>query len=203
MFMDWDNSYYTMSETNNLYIWYFLKKCHEKGWLYEGVDSMPWCPRCGTAISQHELSDDGYKTVEHMSVYVKFKLKNEPRTSLLIWTTTPWTLAVNVAVAVHLQKDYVKIKLNSTNEFLILAASRLSVIAEKYAVVEKFQGKKLLNVEYLGPFDELPAVSGTTHTIIEWKEVSDAEGSGLVHIAPGAGETLDSANSLACVCWPL
>ena len=188
MFMDWDNSYYTMSETNNLYIWYFLKKCHEKEWLYEGVDSMPWCPRCGTAISQHELSDDGYKTVEHMSVYVKFKLKNEPRTSLLIWTTTPWTLAVNVAVAVHLQKDYVKIKLNSTNEFLILAASRLSVIAEKYAVVEKFQGKKLLNVEYLGPFDELPAVSGTTHTIIEWKEVSDAEGSGLVHIAPGAGE---------------
>src|SRR3989344_5258193 len=92
MFMDWDNSYYTMSEANNLYIWFFLKKCHEKGWLYEGVDSMPWCPRCGTAISQHELSDDGYKTVEHTSVYVKFKLKADPQTSLLIWTTTPWTL---------------------------------------------------------------------------------------------------------------
>lgn len=186
MFMDWANSYYTMSETNNLYIWYFLKKCHEKGWLYEGVDSMPWCPRCGTAISQHELSDDGYKIVEHMSVYVKFKLKDDPHISLLIWTTTPWTLAVNVAVAVNPQKDYVKVKL--ADEFIILAENRLDIVTGNYVIIERFKGKRLQGMEYSGPFDELPAASGIKHMVIEWKEVSDAEGSGLVHIAPGAGE---------------
>ncbi len=185
MFMDWDNSYYTMSETNNLYIWYFLKICHEKGWLYKGIDSMPWCPRCGTAISQHELSDDGYKTVEHTSVYAKFLLKDN--SYLLIWTTTPWTLAVNVAVAVNPEKYYVKIKLED-GEKLILVESRLGVIKEKYEVLEKFLGSKLVELSYKGPFDELPAQKDVKHKIIPWKEVSGEDGSGLVHIAPGAGE---------------
>jgi len=188
MFMDWDNSYYTMSEDNNLYIWYFLKKCQEKGWLYKGIDSLPWCPRCGTAISQHELSDDGYKEVEHTSVYVKFSLKKEPATFLLIWTTTPWTLAVNVAVAVNPDKEYVKVKLGNTFEILILAKSRLPVISEDYKILETIKGRALLGLEYIGAFDELSAVKGVDHKVIEWKEVSDEEGSGLVHIAPGAGE---------------
>ncbi len=187
MFMDWDNSYYTMSETNNLYIWYFLKKCHEKGWLYKGVDSMPWCPRCGTAISKHELSDDGYKTVTHTSVYAKFALKNQEKTFLLIWTTTPWTLAVNVAVAVNPVKDYVKVKLEN-GEQLILAKNRLSVLTEKYEVIDTFLGDSLVKETYSGPFDELAAQTGVKHEVIPWEEVSDEEGSGLVHIAPGAGE---------------
>ncbi len=185
MFMDWDNSYYTMSENNNLYIWYFLKKCHEKGWLYKGIDSMPWCPRCGTAISQHELSDDGYKTVEHTSVYAKFPLKDG--SYLLIWTTTPWTLAVNVAVAVNPTLTYVKIKLEN-GEKIILVKSRLSVITDKYEVQEEFLGEKLVGLSYKGPFDELPAQKDVKHKIIPWKEVSGEDGSGLVHIAPGAGE---------------
>ncbi|MFH1565800.1 MAG: isoleucine--tRNA ligase [bacterium] len=187
MFMDWDNSYYTMSEENNLYIWYFLKKCYEKGWLYKGVDSLPWCPRCGTAISQHELSDDGYKMVEHTSVYVKFPLKNSSD-NLLIWTTTPWTLAVNVAVAVNPKKDYVRIKLNETGEILILAKNRLAVIKEEFSILETKKGISFLGMEYKGPFDELLSVNKITHKVIEWKEVSDEEGSGFVHIAPGAGE---------------
>ena len=185
MFMDWDNSYYTMSEENNLYIWYFLKKCYEKGWLYKGTDSLPWCPRCGTAISKHELSDDGYKEIEHTAVFVKFPF-NEA--FLLIWTTTPWTLAVNVAVAVNPKKDYVKVLLEKTKEELILAKNRLLVIEEEHTVLETFKGSKLVGKKYKGPFDELPAVKGISHKIVEWGEVSDEEGSGLVHLAPGAGE---------------
>lgn len=187
MFMDWNNSYYTMSETNNVYIWYFLKKCHQKGWLYKGIDSMPWCPRCGTAISKHELSDDGYKMVVHTSVYVKFPLKNKSKTSLLIWTTTPWTLTANVSVAVNPQKKYVEVELVN-GEKLILAKNRLGILAEKYKILEEFLGKSLENEFYDGPFDELTAQDVVEHKVIPWDEVSDEEGSGLVHIAPGAGE---------------
>lgn len=187
MFMDWENSYYTMSETNNVYIWYFLKKCHEKGWLYKGIDSMPWCPRCGTAISKHELSDDGYQTVKHTSVYAKFALKSDPHTFFLIWTTTPWTLAVNVAVAANPVKDYVKVKL-TTGESLILAKNRLTSLTDEYEIVKSIKGKELVGETYSGPFDELPAQKDIIHQVIPWDEVSDEDGSGLVHIAPGAGE---------------
>ena len=187
MFMDWDNSYYTMSETNNLYIWHFLQICHQKGWLYKGVDSMPWCPRCGTAISHHELSDDGYKDVEHTSVYVKFPLKNQVNVSLLIWTTTPWTLTANIAVAVHPKTEYVKVKI-ATGDHLILARSRQSVINGESEVIDSFLGQTLVGLTYSGPYDDLPSQQGITHRVIPWSDVSDAEGTGLVHIAPGAGE---------------
>ena len=186
MFMDWTNSYYTMSEQNNLYIWHFLKVCHRKGWLYKGRDSLPWCPRCGTAISQHELSDDGYKVVTHKSVFVLFPLIKEPDSFLLIWTTTPWTLTVNVAVAVAPDTKYVKII--ASDKILILAKNRLEIITGEYRILDEFPGKKLLGLFYRGPYDDLPRISGTEHRVIPWKEVSDREGSGLVHIAPGAGK---------------
>ena len=192
MFMDWENSYYTMSETNNLYIWYFLKKCKEKGWLYKGKNSMPWCVRCGTAISAHELSDGGYKTVTHDSVFVKFPLVSTdselPTTNLLIWTTTPWTLLSNVAVAVNSTVKYVKVRIPSAEgEHFILAKNCLPVLSEPYEIIEEMDGAKLVNKNYRGPFDELPAQKGINHRVIEWAEVSEAEGTGLVHIAPGAG----------------
>lgn len=200
MFMDWGNSYYTMFEENNLYIWHFLKECHKRGWLYKGVNSMPWCVRCGTAISQHELSDGGYQRVTHDSVYVKFPLatsNQEPATSLLIWTTTPWTLLANVAVAVNPKLTYVKVKLGtapeeertvpSGEETFILAKNRLSVLDQPFKIVEGFKGEKLLGVRYKGPFDELPAQQGVEHKVVAWDEVSESEGTGLVHIAPGAG----------------
>src|SRR5215212_9622271 len=86
--MDWDNSYFTMSDTNIEYIWRFLKVCHERGWLYKGHRSMPWCTRCGTSLSQHELIDS-YRDVTHLSVTVKLPLSGRPNQNLLIWTTTP------------------------------------------------------------------------------------------------------------------
>jgi isoleucyl-tRNA synthetase len=184
MFMDWDHSYFTMSETNNLYIWYFLKVCHERGWIYKGTDSMPWCIRCGTAISHHELSDEGYQEVEHDAVYVKFPLK-ERDASLLIWTTTPWTLLANVAVAVNPKLTYVEIDEGGMK--LILAKSRLGVIGGNCELVREFPGRELVGASYSSPFDSLPKLRGVRHRVIPWEEVSGEEGSGLVHLAPGAG----------------
>ena len=106
-FMDWENSYHTKSDSNNYTIWYFLKKCHEKGWIYKGTDSMPWCSRCGTGLSQHEIVTEGYKEVTHPGLFVKFPLKDKLNESILVWTTTPWTLVANVAAAVNVDLDYI------------------------------------------------------------------------------------------------
>ena len=111
--MDWDHSYYTMSDENNYGIWAFLKKCHDKGLVYKGVDVMPWCPRCGTGISQMEMNE-GYREVAHTSVFVTFPLLERPGHSLLVWTTTPWTLSSNVAAAVKPEMVYVKIRHGGT-----------------------------------------------------------------------------------------
>ena len=103
--MDWPSSYFTMSDLNIEHNWHFLKRCHERGWLYAGHRAMPWCARCGTSISQHEMLD-AYADVTHESVTVAFPLADRPGHRLLVWTTTPWTLPANVAVAVHPALDY-------------------------------------------------------------------------------------------------
>ena len=117
--MDWANSYFTMSDENNYTIWQMLKVCYEKGWLYRGHDAMPWCPRCGTGLSNMEMETEGYKDVTHTSLYVKFPLVDQPDTSVLVWTTTPWTLTSNVAAAVHPDLTYAFAR--KGDETLILA----------------------------------------------------------------------------------
>lgn len=184
--MDWDNSYYTMSDENNYTIWHFLKKCHENGWIYKGVDVMPWCWRCGTALSEHEIVTEGYKEVVHRSVFLRFPLEGREKESLLVWTTTPWTLTSNVAAAVHPELTYAKVK--QGNEHFYLLESLLSILKGKYEVVETFPGEKMLGWKYRGPFDELDAQKVTNHKIIPWKEVTEKEGTGIVHIAPGCGK---------------
>jgi isoleucyl-tRNA synthetase len=99
-FMNWENSYFTMSNENNYMIWHFLKTCHLKGWIYKGRDSVPWCPRCETAISQHEMLTEDYKELTHDSIIMKFPLLDKEKEYLLVWTTTPWTIPANIAVAV-------------------------------------------------------------------------------------------------------
>jgi isoleucyl-tRNA synthetase len=101
-------SYYTLSDENNYMIWTVLKNLHQRGWIYKGADSMPWCPRCSTGISQHEIVTEGYRELTHPSVYVRFPLRGREG-SLLIWTTTPRTLPSKVAVAVHPELEYVKV----------------------------------------------------------------------------------------------
>ena len=96
--MDWERSYFTMTDANISYIWGFLKTCQEREWLYKGHRSMPWCPRCGTSLSQHELIDS-YREITHPSLFVRFPLVGRDHEYLAVWTTTPWTLPANVAAA--------------------------------------------------------------------------------------------------------
>jgi isoleucyl-tRNA synthetase len=199
-------SYYTLSNENNYMIWRALKICYENGWLYRGADTMPWCPRCATAISQHEIVTDGYAEITHRSVTLKFPLRDQPGEALLIWTTTPWTLTSNVAAAVGPDLDYVKVKMLLTDEILYLSKGTTGLLRGKYEVLAELKGQDMIGWTYDGPFDDLPAaqqpggwtelnevIVGLTanakeaHQVIAWDEVSEEEGTGIVHIAPGAG----------------
>jgi isoleucyl-tRNA synthetase len=189
---DWGNDYYTLSDENNYTIWSFLKKCQEKGLLYKGHDVMTWCPRCATGISNMETLTEDYQELEHLSLYVRLPLVDQPGAYLLVWTTTPWTLAANVAAAVHPELSYVKVE--QDGEFYYLAEKLLPVLKQlkgrdkgDYHVVETLKGHDLVGLKYRGPFDDLPAAQGVEHTVVPWKEVSAEDGTGIVHIAPGCG----------------
>ena len=185
--MDWDNSYFTMSDENNYTIWPFLKTGHDRGWIYKGNDVLPWCIDCGAALSEHEIATEGYVERTHTAIYIRFPLMNAENESLLVWTTTPWTLTSNVSAAIKSDMDYVKVK--QGDEFLYLAENRVEILKEKgsYEIVEKLKGKKLLNRSYEGPFDSFEVQQGVEHKVIEWVDVNDEEGTGIVHIAPGCG----------------
>ncbi len=185
--MDWDNSYYTMSDENNYTIWHFLKTCHERGWIYKGHDVMPWCPRCGTGISDQEIVTEGYQQRTHVSVYVHFPLLDEDDASLLVWTTTPWTLTSNVAAAVHPDLTYLKLRQEGRTIYLAKDAAANAIRGE-YLHVAEIKGSELVEREYRGPFDELPSGSDLVHRVIPWDDVDPAEGTGIVHIAPGCGK---------------
>jgi isoleucyl-tRNA synthetase len=197
-------SYFTFSNENNYMIWTFLKKCWEKGWLHRGADVMPWCPRCATAISQHEIVTDGYVELTHPAVTVRFPLHGRTKESLLVWTTTPWTLTSNVAAAVGPDLIYVKVK--AGDEILYLSRGTLHMLRGPYEVLEEMPGTALEGWTYDGPFDDLEAeqqIGGRTdlkalvrdvkvsaaqaHRVILWDEVGETEGTGIVHIAPGCG----------------
>ncbi len=184
--MDWDNSYFTMSDENNYTIWGFLKKCFDRDLIYKGYDVMPWCTRCGSALSEHEIATEGYKELTHTSIYLKFPLKDRDNESLLVWTTTPWTLSSNVMAAVHPDLDYVKVK--QGEDIYYLVKGRLSVLQGDYETLETLKGKDMLGWEYHGPFDELPIQKDIKHAVIFWDEISENDGTGIVHIAPGCGK---------------
>ena len=197
--MDWDDSYHTKSDENNYTIWRFLKTCHEKGWLYEGRDVMPWCPRCGTGLSEHEIVTEGYKEIVHPGLFVKFPIiRNESpspikeaqasdeQEALLVWTTTPWTLTANAAAAVHPEKTYIKVR--QDGETLYLIKERASTLKGDYEVIGETPASNLIGLRYRAPFAELPVQDGVEHRVIAWDEVSEMEGTGIVHIAPGAGK---------------
>ncbi|HSB40015.1 MAG TPA: isoleucine--tRNA ligase [Gaiellaceae bacterium] len=178
MWMDWGNDYLTFSDTNIEYIWRFLKECHRRGWLYRGHRSTQWCPRCGTSLSQHEQAgEENYRELEHPSLFVRLPLKGREGESLVVWTTTPWTLPANVAAAVRPEAEYV---LTSRGEW------RARVLADG-ETGHTVRGEELVGLEYEGPFDDLPAQEGVVHRVIPWDEVALDEGTGIVHIAPGAG----------------
>jgi len=183
--MDWDNSYFTMTDTNIEYIWRFLKTCHEKGWLYKGQRAMPWCARCGTSLSQHELIDS-YREMTHASVFIKLPIIERPGEYILVWTTTPWTLTANTALAVHPELDYAKVR--QDNDILYLSAGTLKRLKPGHEVLGTVKGSELVGLHYRGPFHDLPPQQGLETRVVAWDEVGEEEGTGVVHIAPGCGE---------------
>lgn len=190
---DLGGSYFTFSDENNYQIWGFLKKCYENGWVYKGRDVMPWCARCGTGISQHEIVTDGYFEVTHDSVFLRFPLVGRENEALLVWTTTPWTLTSNVAAAVGPDLTYVQVQAeDGWTYYLAEGAMKNTLLGKSNEVTGRLKGDELVGWEYLGPFDELPAVQkafagGYRHRVVPWREVGAEEGTGIVHIAPGCG----------------
>ncbi len=186
---DMGGSYFTFADENNYTIWAMLKSCHERGWVYKGHDVMPWCARCGTAISQHEIVTEGYQELTHPSITLRFPLRGRANESLLVWTTTPWTLTSNVAAAVGPDLTYVKVA--QGDEIFYLSKGTLHMLKGEYEVLAELQGTEMEGWAYDGPFDDLPAQqksgSAQAHRIILWEEVGEEEGTGIVHIAPGCG----------------
>jgi len=245
-------SYFTMAEKNNFTIWKFLKKCHEKRLIYRGYDVMPWCGRCGVGLSEMEMKE-GYKLVEHRSVFVKFPLKGRPKENLLVWTTTPWTLTSNVGAAINPELTYLQVKLKDEIYYVAKGAFKLNRMesagddddqpdasargkkkpwldgvphlssieqhfkskagkGSNYEIVGEVKGVEMLGWEYEGPFDDLPAqqhefgfpeevakvtkqsgkwpakTASQSHRVISGgKDVTETEGTGIVHTAPGCG----------------
>jgi isoleucyl-tRNA synthetase len=180
MWMDWDNDYLTFSDNNIEYIWKFLKTLDDRKWLYKGHRSTEWCPRCGTSISQHEITGQSgvYQEKTDPSLFVRLPLVDRPGEGLVVWTTTPWTLPANVSAAVHPDHDYGR---RPNGDW---------VAVERFAedvFVEAKPGRELVGWEYTAPFQELEAGSGVEHRVIPWDEVTMEQGTGVVHIAPGAG----------------
>ncbi|HSK51191.1 MAG TPA: class I tRNA ligase family protein [Clostridia bacterium] len=188
---DVGGSYFTFSNENNDLIWGFLRECHERGWLYKGHDTMPWCPRCGTGLSQMEMNE-GYADREDPGLTVRLPLLDRPDESLLVWTTTPWTLAANVAAAGGPEVRYVRVRQGDRSYWLARGVLKQALVGD-FRVEEEKAGAELVGWRYGGPFDDLPAVreafeaDAYEHRIVAWDEVGEAEGTGIVHIAPGAG----------------
>ncbi|MGE3271400.1 MAG: class I tRNA ligase family protein, partial [Chloroflexota bacterium] len=168
--MHWDNSYYTHTDNNIEHIWHFLKTCHDKGWLYKGSRSMPWCIRCGTGLSQHELvGTDSYRDLTHTSVYLALPILERPGEHFLVWTTTPWTLPANVALAVNPELDYVKIKQGESVYYL--SPRTTGFLKGSYEELGTVKGSELVGLTFRSPFEELGAQAGVAHPVIAWEDV--------------------------------
>jgi isoleucyl-tRNA synthetase len=184
--MDWDNSYFTHTDKNIAGIWHFLKVCNEKGMIEREYRPMPWCPRCGTSLSEHEMTGS-YKQLTHNSVFFKLPLKEIP-SKILAWTTTPWTLSSNVALAVNPEIDYAEVRVKSDEQTIYLAKNAISRLGDdKLEVLRVVKGSELVGLHYETCFPEIEAQAGVEHKVVSWDEVAADEGTGIVHIAPGCG----------------
>ena len=184
--VDMDNPYVTYHDDYIESEWWALKKINEKGLLYKGHKIVPYCPRCGTALSSHEVAQ-GYKDVKEKSVYVKFKVKGEQNKYFLAWTTTPWTLPSNVALCMNAVEDYAEIKVGE--EIFILAQNLISKLFEEYELVSVKKGKDYENAEYEPLFDFAVGTFKEKAFIVTNAEyVTLTDGTGIVHIAPAFGE---------------
>lgn len=187
--VDFDHDYKTMSTDYMESIWWVFKTLWDKGLIYEGLKILPYCPRCATPLSNFE-TNQGYKEVQDPAVTIRFCLNDQPETYILAWTTTPWTLPSNLALAVGADIDYVKVR--DGNACYILAKERLSVYykkADDYEVIEEMKGAHLAGLTYQPLFPYFRALSQQgAFTVGCATFVSTGDGTGVVHIAPGFGE---------------
>jgi isoleucyl-tRNA synthetase len=203
--VDMKNPYVTYEASYIESIWNILKIVEDKKLLYKDYKVLPWCPRCGTALSSHELAQ-GYEDVKDISVYVKFRITNDELgitdnkdTYILAWTTTPWTLPGHVALAVGKDIEYVEIKVKSKEgkeENLILAKSRLEIISDEYEIVREIKGKDLVGLKYEPPYSYLKNLISAgekeklakAFQVYEAGFVTDTDGTGIVHTAVMYGQ---------------
>ena len=190
--LDYDKAYVTCTKEYVESVWWILKQLHEKQLLYRGHRVLPYCPRCGTTLSSHELAL-GYQDVRDKSVYVTFPVDDDSKRELVIWTTTPWTLPSNVAVAVHPELEYGEFESpHFPNRVFVLAASRteeaVKLLGEGTVMRRAAPGSALAGLRYRRPLDIVPFVDGGKHSIVVTGDfVTATDGSGLVHMAPAFG----------------
>ncbi|RPI87038.1 MAG: isoleucine--tRNA ligase [Chloroflexi bacterium] len=188
--VNFDNAYVTYTNEYIESVWWILKSFWDRNLIYEGYKVVPYCPRCGTPLSDHEVAL-GYAEVEDPSIFVRFPLVDDPGTSLLVWTTTPWTLPGNVAVAAHPNVDYVVVERDMPEggvEKLILAKPLVEKVFrdEPVRVYETFKGRKLKDLRYHPLFTFL-VPDKPAHTVVLEEFVTTEDGTGLVHLAPAFG----------------
>ena len=189
--LDYAHPYITYEPKYIESVWWLLKKLHDKSLLYRGHKVLPYCPRCGTALSSHELAL-GYDTVQTNTVFVTFPLADDPGRQLVVWTTTPWTLLSNVAVAVHPDLEYGEYELEGVR--YIAAAARAADVKvhgtplTKGTRVAGYPGRDLVGKRYVRPLEVVPLPQeGQRGVIIATGFVSADEGTGIVHMAPAFG----------------
>jgi isoleucyl-tRNA synthetase len=194
--IDLDDAYRTMDDDYIESVWSALRKVWDDGRLYQGYRVVPYCPRCGTALSSHEVAQ-GYRDVEDPSVYATLPVREPtgplaPGDGLVVWTTTPWTLISNAAVAVGPEIDYVRARpagAGPDDEVLVLASARVeSVIGKDAEILDRFPGSALAGTRYEPPFDYITDYGPRGHTVLEADFVSTDDGTGLVHTAIAFGE---------------
>lgn len=193
VFMDWENPYMTLEDTYISKAWNIFKKADELGLLEKGVDVLHWCPRCETTLADYEVSE--YKDLEDPSIYVKFRVKGSQNRYLLIWTTTPWTIPANVFIMINKDYDYADVEVNG--EVLVMALKRVEEIMKQtgvknYKILRTYKGSELIGVSYEHPLKDIVPLQQEIekyHIVVDAGEnVTLAEGTGLVHSAPGHGD---------------
>jgi len=194
-FMDWDNSYYTMSDDNNYMIWHFLKECKQKNLIYKGIDVVPWCYRCETAISEHEILTEDYKDVEHTSIYFRLPITGRKNEFLLVWTTTPWTIPANIAVSVDGENNYSLVDFEG-KYYWVMNKLVQKIFIRDYKILKTVKGTDLDGFAYTSAFDDLQSNKALSkdklfHTVVITDSmimpITEEEGTGLVHTSTGTG----------------
>ena len=190
--VDLEDAYVTYTNDYIESVWWILKNYWDKSLIYEGFKIVPYCPRCGTPLSDHEVAQGYRENTPDPSIFVRLPLKDDPKTSLLVWTTTPWTLPANVAAAVHPDVMYVKVERKTAageKEYLILARDLVEKVfaGEEYKIVGDYLGREMKGWRYQPLFTFLP-LEKPAHRVVLGEFVTTEDGSGIVHQAPAFGE---------------